>query len=155
MMTGLVALLIAFGGQSPAPAPAPEAVALGRQLAESEMLASLLPLIQAKETDEIVAAHPDLSAADQARLRATAARIYAAGRERLLGASGRVYAEQLSVEELRVLVAFHTSPAAQRHRAVTPAAIMASMAAIEGSDFKRDVRAAFCAETRLLCDQDR
>src|SRR4051795_11657551 len=89
-----------------AAAPTPEAVQLGREVAEAGTLASFLELVQAKETDELVEAHPELSEADKAKLRATAHRVYLSGREQLTAATGRVYAERLSVEDLRAIVAY-------------------------------------------------
>jgi hypothetical protein len=134
-----------------AASPSPEALALGRQLAESGSLAALLPLIQAKETEELVAANPELSAPEKAQLRAVAARTFAAGRERLMAATANAYAERLSVEDLRALVAFEKSPAAGRYRAAMPAAIAATMQAVGPMDFKGDVLEAFCKETGKLC----
>ncbi len=131
--------------------PTPEALSLGRQLAERGTLASLLPLIQAKETDELLAAHPKLSAEEKAAFKATARRVFEAGRERLMDATGRAYAERLSVQDLRTLVAFHNSGAARRFQAATPQAVAATMQSVGKLDFKGDVIAAFCRETGKLC----
>ena len=141
----IVALMLA------AAAPSPEALRLGRQLAESDALASLLPLISAKETEELVAAHSGLSAADQAALRATAKRVFEAGRDRLMAVTGRAYAERLSVPDLRRLVAFQKTGAARRYRAAAPLAIAATMQSARRMDFKGDVAAAFCRERGKLC----
>lgn len=135
-----------------AASPSPETLALGRQLAESGSLAALLPLIQAKETAELIAAHRELRPEDRAKLRSVAARTYAAGRERLMDATARAYAERLSVEDLRALVAFEKTPAAGRYRAAVPAAIAATMKAVGPMDFKGDVVKAYCKETGKLCD---
>jgi len=134
-----------------AAAPTPEAVTLGRQLAETGTLASLLPLIQAKEAEELVAAHPELSQADKAALQATAKRVFEAGRDRLMAATGRAYAERLSITDLRKLVVFQKSGAARRFQAATPQAIAATMQSVGKMDFKGDVVAAFCKETGKLC----
>jgi hypothetical protein len=131
--------------------PTPEALSLGRQLAEQGALASLLPLIQAKETDELLAAHPQLSPEERSALEATAKRVFVAGRDRLMDATGRAYAERLSVDDLRTLVAFHNSGAARRFQAATPQAIAATMQSVGKLDFKGDVTAAFCKETGKLC----
>ena len=64
--------------------PSPEALKLGRQLAETGTLATILPMVQQKETQELVAAHPELSSAEKERLRATAKTVYEQGRERLI-----------------------------------------------------------------------
>jgi len=134
-----------------AAAPTPEAEKLGRTLAESGTLAALLPLIQQKETEEIVA-QSDLSDAEKAAFRATAKRVFKEGRERLMAATGKAYAERLSVEDLRALVAFEQSDAAKRYRGAMPGAIVAAMRSVGQMDFKKDVRAAFCKETGKLCD---
>lgn len=134
--------------------PSAEAQRLGRELAEAGTLAALLPLIQEKETEEIVSAHPELSDSDKAALRATAKRVYDLGRERLLSATGRAYAERLSIADLKRLVAFNRTGAARRYRQATPAVIAATMQSVGTMDFKKDVRAAFCTETGKLCGTD-
>jgi hypothetical protein len=132
------------------PDPTPEALALGRRLAESGTLAALLPIKVRQETEELVAEHPDYSDADKAALRAVAAEQARAGTEVLLAATGRSYAETLSIDDLRVLVTFNDSAAAKRWREATPAAIAAAMGAGE-FDFKGDTRKAFCARTGKGC----
>ena len=47
-------------------APSAEAEALGVRLAQTGTLAALLPTITAKEREEMVARHPELSDADKA-----------------------------------------------------------------------------------------
>lgn len=146
MVTGF-GLALALATQ----APAGEAAALGRRLAETGTLGTLLPLIVAKETAELVAAHPELSEADRATLRATAAETARAGSERAMKASGDAYAAKLSVADLRALVAFNESAPATRYRAAQPAVIMATMQALSGLDFKQDAMAAFCRKTGKGC----
>jgi len=134
-----------------APDPTPEAMALGKRLAETGTLAALLPVILAKETEELVAEHPEYNDADKAALRATAAEQGRAGVDRLMTATGRAYANKLSVEDLRVLVAFNEGEAGVRWRAVTPGAIVAAMTEVGQLDFKGDARKAFCAKTGKGC----
>ena len=134
--------------------PSAEALRLGRELAEAGTLAALLPLIQQKETEDMVAAHPELSEPDKETLRATANRIYETGRDKLLSATGRAYAERLITADLRRLVAFNRTGTAKRYREATPAVIAATMQAVGTMDFKKDVRAAFCKETGKLCGAD-
>ncbi len=131
--------------------PSAEALGLGRQIAESGTLASLLPLMQQKETEELVAAHSALSAADKERLKATAATVYESGRERLMQAEARSYAERLSDEDLRAVAAFQQSAAGRRQREAMPAIIAKTMQRIGKMDFKGDVIAAYCKETGKLC----
>ena len=142
-------LFIAFA--LAAAAPTVEAEQLGRQLAESGTLAAMLPLIQAKETEELLG-QSELTDAEKAALRVTAKRVFEGGRERLMAATGKAYAERLSVKDLRRLVAFERSDAAKRYRGAMPGAISAAMQAVGQMDFKKDVRAAFCKESGKLCD---
>ena len=141
----VIALLLA------AAAPSAEALALGRQIAESGTLASLVQLVQGKETDELVNDHPELGDADKARLRATARQVYETGREKLMQATARAYAEKLSVDDLRAVARFETSESGKRFHAATPAVIAATVEAVGEMDFKGDVAAAYCKETGKLC----
>src|SRR5688500_16229027 len=133
--------------------PSPEALALSRQLAETGTLAAVLPLMQAKETEELVANHPELSPAERDRLRIVATATFQQGRERILEATARAYAERLGVEDLRALVSFQKSEAATRYRQLMPEAIAAAMRQLGPMDYKGDVRAAFCEETGKLCER--
>ena len=131
--------------------PSPEALKLGREIAESGTLASLLPMIKADEIGKLLKDHPELSAAEQAQLRQTADRVYATGADKLFAATARGYAEQLSVEDLRIAAAYYRSPAAKRMQAALPKVIGASMAAMGSMDFRKDLEAAYCKETGKLC----
>ena len=131
--------------------PSAEALRLGRELADSGTLATVLPMVAKKETEELVAAHPELSAVEAASLRATATQVFAAGRERLLDSEAQALAERLSLADLRAISAFERSSAATRYRAVTPAVIAAMMESIGTMDFKADVLKAYCRQTGKLC----
>ena len=141
----VIALLLA------AAQPSPEALALGRKLAETGTLASLLPMIQQKEAEELVADNPGLSAAEKDRLRATARRVYQTGLNRLMDAEALAYAKRLSIRDLRAAVSFQSSPAGRRARAAMPGVIGDTMKSVGNMDFKGDVRAAYCKETGKLC----
>lgn len=141
----LIGLLMA------AAAPSAEAEALGRRLAETGTLSALLPLAARKETEELIAAHPELDDADKAALRAVAAETARGGMDKAVAASGHAYAAALPIEDLKALVAFNESAAARRYRAAQPQAIAATMQALAGLDFKKDVMAAFCARTGKGC----
>ena len=132
--------------------PSPEAQQLGRKLADTGLLASILPMMKQKEVEEIVGNAKDLSDAEKTALRSTADRVYEEGRARLLTATGNSYAQSLSVEDLKALVAFEGTDAAKRYRAAMPGAIASTMQAVGQMDFKKDVRAAFCEEKGKLCD---
>lgn len=131
--------------------PDAEALALGRALAESGTLASLLPLVIAKDTAELVAEHMALTPAERERLRAIAARVGAEGTARLMTAHGRAYAQRLTLAELRELAAQIRSPAWEAYRKAQPGAIAATMASVGSLDFKADVRKALCAEMGKGC----
>src|SRR4029079_15007202 len=92
----VIAFLLAAAAQ-----PSAEALRLGRQLAETGSLAAVLPLVQEKETEELVAAHPELSAAGKDLLRATAQAVYRQGRDRLMQAEAESYARTLPISDLR------------------------------------------------------
>jgi hypothetical protein len=112
---------------------------------------SLLPLIAKKDTEEMVAAHPELTAAEKQRLRDTAARTFAAGADRIAAAFGQSYAKRLDIASLRALVAQAESPEQQRLRAVQPQVMAEAIASVGELDFKKDVTAAFCRDTGKLC----
>lgn len=132
--------------------PSAEAIALGRQVAENGTLGSLLPLLAQRDVEELISSNPSLTAVQQAQLRTTGTRIAVAGIDRLLTANGRALAERLTIEQLREVVAFDSTPAAEALRAATPAAIVATMTTIGDLDLKRDIRAAFCRESGQLCE---
>ncbi len=145
-----IGMMLALAGA----APSAEAEALGRRLAEAGTLGTLLPLIAARETEELIAAYPELGADEQALLRETAGEVAAAGSARIFAAEGRAYAERLSLEDLKALVAFHESAVAARQRAVQPEVIRATMEAVGAIDFKRETMAAFCARTGKGCEAE-
>jgi len=130
-MVGVLLLLAAAAAQ-----PSPEALKLGRQLAEVGALSTLLPLIEKSEVQEMINDHPELSKADEARFQATADRVYFAGRDRLLAVLGRAYAERLSVADLKTIIAFQSSAAARRYREATPEVVAATMKTVGKMDFK-------------------
>ncbi|QNE32555.1 hypothetical protein F1C10_11765 [Sphingomonas sp. NBWT7] len=132
-------------------APSPAAAAMGERLARSGSIMALLPLVAAKDTDDLVAAHPDLSPAEQARLRATARTTLAAGMARIETAFGTAYAKRLTLGELTALVAAAERLEQQRLRAVQPMVMAEAIAALGALDFKKDVAAAFCRDTGKLC----
>jgi hypothetical protein len=144
-------MILAFALALALPDPSAEALALGRRLAETGTLAALLPAITAKETEELVAEHPEYSEADKAALRRIAGEVSESGRGRLMEATGRGYATRLTIEDLRALVAFNEGAAARHWRDATPGAVMEAMASVGQLDFKADARKAFCARTGKGC----
>jgi hypothetical protein len=142
----VILLLLAAAAQ-----PSPEALRLGQEIAHSGTLAALLPLIKQQQVQEVIAAHPELSAADQARLRATAERVFATGSNRIFESEGRAYAVNLSIGDLRKVAAYYRSGAARHMQAALPKVIMSTMESMKGADFKTDLQAAYCKETGKLC----
>lgn len=140
---GLAAMLAA--------APSPEAEALGRRLAATGTLETLLPVVTAKETEELIAQHPELSPAERQALRGTGRDIAAGLREKLVAAFGHEYAATLSLADLRALVAFSQTPASRRYRAAVPPVLMRTMTKLGGVDFGGELRKSFCAKTGKLC----
>jgi hypothetical protein len=141
----MIALMLA------AAPPSAEAERLGRRLADAGTLAALLPLIQAKEVNELVVAHPELNAKERDDLRNTAKQVYQQGSAKLLAATGHAYAARLSISDLRKLIAFQESPAARHYQAAVPAAIAATMQEVGPMDFKGEVVTAYCKQTGKLC----
>jgi hypothetical protein len=111
----------------------------------------MLPAIAAKETEDVIAEHPELSPTDRVVLRNTARTVVARQRQALIAAIGHLYAETLSVADLRELAAFNRTPAAQRYRAAMPKVTLQALAGIGNVDFKGDLARAFCERTGKLC----
>jgi len=131
--------------------PSPEALKLGRQLAEGGFLASVLPTLQMKETEEIIAAHPELSGNEKAALRVTSQRVYETGREKLMQAEAESYARRMTLDDLRAVAAFQGSAAGKSYAETRSEVVEDVMPVIGKMDFKGDVAAAFCKETGKLC----
>ena len=134
-----------------AAAPSPEAEALGRRLAATGTLETLLPAITAKETEEMVAQHPELSPAERQMLRDTGREVADALVAKLTIAFGHEYAASLSVRDLRALVAFSGTSASRHYRQAVPAVLMRTMAKAGAIDFGGALRTSFCAKTGKLC----
>jgi hypothetical protein len=134
-----------------AAAPTAEAERLGVEVAKIGTLATLLPIVTAKETDELVADHPELNNMEKAELRGTATRVANETRDRLTKLTGHAYATRLSEDEMRAILAFDASPAGKAYRAAIPPAIMETLQGAGKVDFKKDALAAFCAKTGKAC----
>ena len=141
----LIAILMLAAG------PSAEAERLGHEIAGKGTLAALLPMMKLQQISELMLAHPELSAAEQTKLREIAEREFTAGQARIFAAEGQGYATALSLPDLRAIAAYQRSPAARRMRAAMPKVIGGTMRAMQGLDFKDDVAKAMCAETKKLC----
>ncbi len=129
----------------------PEAERLGRELAASGSIEVILPIIAAKETDEVIAQHPELAANDQELLRQTGQKVAVEGRNKLIYAFGHQWALALKITDLRALVAFNKTAAATHYRSLMPAVTLGALQTLGKLDFKRDLAAAFCSQTGKLC----
>lgn len=143
MLTLILAAMLA--------APSAEAETLGRRLAATGAIETLLPAIATKETEEVIVQHPELSEADRQSLRATTGEVVRAMGDRLAATMGHEYAAALSVKDLRALVTFAGSPAARRYRAAIPGVTMRGLGKLGSVDFKGELARAFCAKSGKLC----
>ncbi|WP_347303568.1 hypothetical protein V5740_02790 [Croceibacterium sp. TMG7-5b_MA50] len=135
----------------PRPAPSAERLELARAVAANGLLISLIPVQTRGEIDGMIAENPDLTAAEQARLREIGQEQATALEERVLAADAAALATHLSADDLRVIAAFERTEAAARRRAAMPAIMVETMQALGEVDYGNGVKAAFCAETARLC----
>ena len=129
----------------------PEAIRLGEELSSYGTLATLAPIMTAKEAEDLVAAHPELSKAEQDNLRATAKKEAQQLRAKAIAVEGKVFAETMSIEDLRALTAFARSDAAKRQREAMPSIIVRTMKGLGNVDYKASVLAAYCRDYKKLC----
>jgi hypothetical protein len=129
----------------------PEAIRLGEELASYGTLATLGPIMTAKEAEDLVTAHPELGKAEKNNLRATAKKEADQLRSKAITVEGKVLAETLSIEDLRALAQFARSDAAKRQRAAMPTIIVGTMKGLGNVDYKGSVLAAYCRDYKKLC----
>lgn len=146
----IVTLLLAQAAAA-AVVPTPEAEALGARLARSGSIMALLPIVAQKDTDEMVKEHPELSPAEQQKLRDTAKATYESGIKRIETAFGTAYARRFTAADLAELVKQAETPTQRKLRAAQPMVMAEAISAIGTLDFKADTRAAFCRDTGKLC----
>lgn len=148
-------ILAAFLAAAAAAAtPSPEALDLARKVAANGVLATLGPLQTQSELEEMIQASPDLTEAERTRLRAIGEKRAAALIVKVIETQAVAMAAELSVEDLRALADFAGSPPALHQREAMPKIILATVQALDGVDYAGGVKAAFCAETGNLCEQD-
>ena len=129
----------------------PEAIKLGEELASYGTLATLGPIMTAKEADDLVAAHPELNKAERDNLRATAKKHAEELRAKAITVEGQAFAETLSLQDLRTLAEFARSDAAKRQREAMPRIIVGTMKGLGNVDYKASVLAAYCRDYKKLC----
>jgi hypothetical protein len=133
--------------------PSLEAMELARQVAAHGALAQIAPVQTQNEVEGMIEDHPEFSDAERGRLRAIGKEQAKALIAKAVDAEAASLAAQLTIEDLRALAAFASSPAAEHQRAALPKIIAATMTTLGKVDYAGGVRAAFCAETRKLCDR--
>lgn len=136
-----------------AAAATPEEIDLGTRLARSGNIASIIPVIELRQTEELIKTMPHLTRAERDQFRETAHLVAEKGTDFLFRAEGRAYAERLSLADLKALIAFEESELAKRKRAAEPAVTAATMQAMRGFNFKQEVMKAFCAKAKKACPQ--
>lgn len=124
-----IAPILFFLMSAVASPPSSEAQRLGRTIAEHGTLASLLPVMEVKETEELLSEDPTLTDAEKTQLRATAKQVFRVSYDRLMTATGKAYAEQLDISDLRALARFYESPVAGRYAGALQAGVMVSESA--------------------------
>lgn len=139
--------------ETPAPAPSPAQLALGRRMAEAGDFNAIIGAMGHAQAEQIAREAPDLSDAERERLRATALRVLAEQRARLLDRLAPVYARVYPPDQLAAILAFLESPAGRAYTGGFLRLVPQIAAELEGVDFARDVRAAFCRETGKLCGE--
>jgi hypothetical protein len=133
--------------------PSAEALELARQVAAQGMLAQIAPVQTQSEVDQMIKDHPELSEPERKRLREIGQAHARALLDKVLDSEAGIIAGELSLEDLRAIVAFGKSPAAEHQRAALPKVMIGTVAALGKVDYAGGVRAAFCGETRKLCDK--
>ena len=139
-------MLVQTATGSPAPPSPPRAAE--EPSAEAQ---ALLPAIVTRETDAMVAEHPEWTEDERDRFRALALGVAAAAGQRLATAMGDSYARRLSLKDLEVLVAFVEGEAAERWRAVEPLVVTDAIRALGAIDFRGAVMKAWCAQGGRGC----
>ena len=122
-----------------------------RTIAANGTLATIGPMIAAREAADMVAAHPELSATEHEQLRAVARSVSDSFGARVVQSEAQALVAHLSPEDLRALAGFAHSPASRRFREKMPQIAGAALQALSGFDFKAEVAKAFCARTGKLC----
>ena len=138
-----------------ADAPSAQAIADARAIAEVGALVTVGDMATAKETEDKLAAHPDLTEAEKATFRAIAGETAAVLRSRAIEAVAQAYLGSLTPAQLAAIAAFTRSDAALAQRAAMPqimAATMQNLTAGGGIDFMGETTKVFCAKTGKLCE---
>lgn len=144
----MIGLLLALAAGAPASS---EAQRLGEQLASQGSFGSIIGAMGAQQTEELIKEIQNPTTKEQQQMRRIAMARLAAVRMQADAKVGAIYARHYTIEELRAIMRFYGSPAGQALRRETIATLPEIATALQGIDFKADVRAAFCKDTGKLC----
>ncbi|MGZ3248536.1 MAG: hypothetical protein ACXWIW_02265 [Croceibacterium sp.] len=146
-----IALLIAAAAA--AAQPSPQALDYARRVAPSGVLVEIARLQTRSEVEGMIKDHPELTEVERNRLRALGQEKAQALVDAAIDSEARAMAAELSLDDLRALAAFATSPAAEHQRAALPKVMASTVGSLGKVDYAGGVRAAFCTETGKLCDK--
>ncbi|MBA3810931.1 MAG: DUF2059 domain-containing protein [Caulobacteraceae bacterium] len=148
-------LILAFvGSTSVLAAPAPpenDALALGRQLADTGDFQALLKTGAEVQIGELQRDTPGLSAADKEQVARIGRATMEAARARIVEKLGAVYARAFGLPDLKAMVAFFASPAGKAYAGRYATTLPELAKTLQGFDFKRETLRAVCSETRKAC----
>lgn len=147
-----IALLIAAAAA--AAQPSPDAMDYARQVASHGVLVEIARLQTRSEVEGMIKDHPELTETERGRLRTLGQEKAQSLVDSAIEAEAKALATELSVDDLRALAAFATSPAAEHQRAALPKVMASTVGSLGKVDYAGGVRAAFCAETGKLCDKN-
>lgn len=143
-----LALTLAAAGTT----PSTEAVTLGRELARSGEITTLITTFSSDQlVDQLVGMYVDLPSANRGKLCSIALDEARRQRETFYDKIGMIYARELSVKDLRYLVATSLSPASRRFRELAGKMFMEVESKIEFQEWMLIVTNRFCKETGELC----
>jgi hypothetical protein len=133
--------------------PSPEAMSLGRALVEQS---SIEDAVKATQDDELAALRSDpqvkaMTDQQQHALMETGNKIAARTRALILDGVTVSYARNLSIEDLRALVAAGNRPEAARLKALRPRVLLMIGLLSGFTSLKTQTAAQYCSEVKLLC----
>jgi hypothetical protein len=135
------------------PPVGPAQLELGRRLAEAGDFNAFICAMGAAEIERM-AADTDLDEAGRARLRETGMQVLASARATLMERIAPIYADAYPPDQLEAIVTFLESPAGRAYTGGFTRLVPRLAQVLQGYDLGREVRAAFCRETRQLCETE-
>lgn len=102
--------------------------------------------------DQLLGMYIDLPQANRSKLRAIALDVAGRPHKAFYDRTGELYARELSVEDLRYIIAASRNPAFRRFRELTGMTFLKADKKIDYPDWMSLVTARFCKETGELCE---